>query len=100
MRMTCRVMGKDREFFHQASKVDWREQLLLMDEKNSIDNRQQFKSCCQLISRTVLCTGHDEINAAGTLLKQKGQLSEARNERNFTFKTKLIFPQENRSFSG
>jgi len=35
--MTCRVMGKaidkDREFFHQASKVDWRQQLLLLDEK-------------------------------------------------------------------
>lgn len=35
--MTWRVMGKaihkDGEFFHQASKVDWREQLLLLDEK-------------------------------------------------------------------
>ena len=31
--MTCRVMSKDREFFHQASKVDWRQQLLLLDEK-------------------------------------------------------------------
>ena len=35
--MTCRVMGKaidkEGEFFHQASKVDWRQQLLLLDGK-------------------------------------------------------------------